>query len=68
MLLNSNDALLINVGKNRSQMGAKGTDPWIPQCVDVTLRISSRENCRLLVNVNMDTFFQFSCYQEQKQD
>lgn len=66
MLLSSSDALLTNVGNDRSQMDARGTDPWIPQCVDLTLCISSREDCRLLVNVNIDTFFQFSCYQEQK--
>lgn len=47
-------------------MDAKGTDPWIPQCVDLTLCISSRENCSLVININIDTFFYFSYYQEQK--
>lgn len=40
-------------------MNARGTDPQIPQCVDLTLCISSRENRGQVINVNIDTFFCF---------
>lgn len=57
----SSEALLMNVGKkSKDQLDARGADPQIPQAVDLTLCVSSRESRGLVININIDTFFWFS--------
>lgn len=40
-------------------MDAKGTDSWVPPCMNLTLCISSRENCRLVINIKHRYFLLF---------